>query len=111
MTPSPLDSLRVRAIAFAVLGVLACGASQAAAVTAVQELAREQQQPLLDTLRELVPIESGSGDSEGLEKVAALMPGRLRALGGRVDGLPPREVYRMEDTPPKTGAMVQAQWT
>ena len=79
-------------------------------VPAVHELARQEQQPLLDTLRDLVSIESGSKDLEGLEKIAALIADRLRQLGGKVAILPPADVFRMDDTPAKTGAMVQAEW-
>jgi len=82
----------------------------AAPVPAVHELARQEQQPLLDTLRDLVSIESGSKDIEGLEKIAALIADRLRQLGGKVAVLPPSDVFKMDDTPAKTGAMVQAEW-
>jgi glutamate carboxypeptidase len=98
----------VRALSSAAL--LACAVAQAAPVAAVQDLARQEQQPLLDTLRDLVAIESGSGDVEGLVKIAALIADRLRQLGGKVDVLPPADVFRMDDTPAKTGAMVQAEW-
>ena len=90
--------------------VVACGSAHAEPVAAVQDLARQQQQPLLDTLRDLVSIESGSKDVEGLEKIAALIAERLRALGGAVEIVPPSDIYRMEDTPAKTGAMVKAEW-
>ncbi|HZW74952.1 MAG TPA: M20/M25/M40 family metallo-hydrolase [Caldimonas sp.] len=90
--------------------VVACGSAHAEPVAAVQDLARQQQQPLLDTLRDLVSIESGSKDVEGLEKIAALIAERLRALGGAIEIVPPSDVYRMEDTPAKTGAMVKAEW-
>ena len=79
-------------------------------MAAVQDLARQEQQPLLDTLRDLVSIESGSKDLEGLEKLAALIAERLRQLGGQVEILPPADVFRMDDTPAKTGSMVQAVW-
>jgi glutamate carboxypeptidase len=82
----------------------------AAPVAAIQDLARQEQQPLLDTLRDLVSIESGSKDLEGLEKLAALIAERLRQLGGQVEILPPADVFRMDDTPAKTGSMVQAVW-
>jgi glutamate carboxypeptidase len=82
----------------------------AAPVPAVHELARQEQQPLLDTLRDLVSIESGSKDLEGLDKIAGLIAERLRQLGGKVTVLPPSEVFKMDDTPAKTGAMVQAEW-
>ena len=35
---------------------------------------------------------------------------RLRQLGGKVAVLPPAEVFRMDDTPAKTGSMVRAEW-
>ena len=82
----------------------------AAPVPAVHDLARQEQQPMLDTLRDLVSIESGSKDLEGLEKIAALIADRLRQLGGKVAVLAPADVFRMDDTPAKTGAMVQAEW-
>src|ERR1043166_6121295 len=44
--------------------------------------ARAQKGPLLDTLKELVSIESGSRDLEGLERIAPPLPGRLKSLGG-----------------------------
>jgi glutamate carboxypeptidase len=79
-------------------------------MTDVHALAQKEQQPLLDTLRDLVSIESGSKDVEGLEKIAALIADRLRQLGGKVAVVPPSDVFRMDDTPAKTGAMVQAEW-
>src|SRR5450755_1453042 len=109
MQTSIIVSARAARAAF-VLALLACGLAQAAPLAAMQDLARQEQQPLLDTLRELVSIESGSGDSEGLEKIAALIADRLRQLGGKVDVLAPTDVFRMGDTPAKTGAMVQAEW-
>ncbi len=94
----------------AIAALLALAPAHAAPVAAVQDLARQQQQPLLDTLRDLVSIESGSGDSEGLAQLAALIAERLRQLGGTVEVLPPSDVFRMDDTPAKTGAMVRAEW-
>jgi len=105
---APLRTSRL--VAAALAAVVGCGSAQAAPVAAVQDLARDQQQPLLDTLRDLVSIESGSKDVEGLEKIAALIAERLRALGGAVEVVPPTDIYRMEDTPAKTGAMVKAEW-
>jgi glutamate carboxypeptidase len=107
---SLLASRRGAAAAAFAAAVVALGSAHAAPVAAVQDLARQQQQPLLDTLRDLVSIESGSKDVEGLEKIAALIAERLRALGGAVEVVPPSDVYRMEDTPAKTGAMVKAEW-
>jgi glutamate carboxypeptidase len=105
-----IDVLRARALALSLLAALACSFADGAPVAAVHDLARQEQQPLLDTLRDLVAIESGSGDTEGLAKIAGLIADRLGQLGGKVDIVQPSDVYRMEDTPQKIGAMVQAEW-
>ena len=77
-------------------------------VDAVLAQARANKEPLLGTLKELVSIESGSRDLEGLGKLAALIAARLKALGGEVELVEPADVYRMEDTPPQIGRMVRA---
>ncbi|MFI5447859.1 M20/M25/M40 family metallo-hydrolase [Polaromonas sp. UC242_47] len=89
---------------------LAASAAYAAPVAEVYTLAQQQQQPLLDTLRDLVHIESGSKDIEGLTKIAALVADRFKQLGGQVQVLQPSDVYRMDDTPEKVGPMVQAEF-
>jgi len=72
---------------------------------------RQEQQPYLDTLRDLVSIESGSSDVEGLNSIAELIAGRLRALGGDVEFVePPANMVRFENTPPKTGKSVVARF-
>ncbi|QNP60121.1 M20/M25/M40 family metallo-hydrolase [Paenacidovorax monticola] len=82
--------------------------AQAAPVAAVHELAQKEQQPLLDTLRDLVHIESGSKDIEGLNQIAERVAGQLKALGGAVEVLQPSDIYRLDDTPEKVGPAVQA---
>jgi glutamate carboxypeptidase len=73
---------------------------------------REEQPAYLETLRELVSIESGSSDVEGLDKIAALIAARLRALGGEVELVePPANMIRFENTPPKTGKSVVARFS
>jgi glutamate carboxypeptidase len=49
----------------------------AAPVEPVMSLAAKEKAPLLDTLKDLVSIESGSGDREGLDKISELIAGRL----------------------------------
>ena len=98
----------IRAIAAAAL-VTAAGTVLAAPVQPVLEQARANQQPLLDTLKQLVEIESGSGDREGLDRISQLIADKLKALGGEVEFIEPAaDTYRMEDTPPKVGRMVKA---
>ena len=57
--------------ATAVLGTVAA----AAPLEPVRSLAAQERAPLLDTLKDLVSIESGSGDLEGLDKISDLIAG------------------------------------
>lgn len=84
--------------------------AQAAPVADVHALAQKEQQPLLDTLRDLVHIESGSKDIEGLNQIAALIAGQLKAQGGTVEILQPTDIYRLDDTPEKVGPAVHAEF-
>ncbi len=75
----------------------------------VLDHAQRQQPVLLDTLKNLVSIESGSGDRAGLDKISAYIAERLSSLGGKVEFLEPAaDTYRMHDTPEKIGRMVKA---
>src|SRR5499433_1143886 len=74
-------------------------------------LAQKEKGPCLDTLKELVSIESGSKDREGLDRISALIADRLRALGGKVRFIEPgADIYQMFDTPEKPGRMVEARF-
>jgi glutamate carboxypeptidase len=70
--------------------------------------ARAHSGPLLGTLKELVSIESGSRDSEGLERIANLIAAHLKKLGGTVELVEASDVYKMEDTPERIGKIVRA---
>ena len=98
----------LRPIVAALSLALAASAAQAAPMAAVHELAQQEQQPLLDTLRNLVHIESGSKDIEGLNQIAERIAAQLKALGGNVQLLQPTDVYRLDDTPEKLGPAVHA---
>lgn len=74
----------------------------------IKTLAAQHKQPLLDTLKELVSIETGSRDVEGIDKLQALVAERLKALGGDVETIEPSSIYKMEDTPARIGKMVRA---
>lgn len=54
----------------------------------VQSMAQAQTPALLDTLKNLVSIESGSRDLEGLEKISQLIGQRLQQLGMEVKTIP-----------------------
>ncbi len=93
-------------IATAAVLTLAAGAVWAAPVAAVHDLAKKEQQAYLDTLRDLVHIESGSKDIEGVNKIAQFVADRLKQLGAQTEIIQPKDVYRMDDTPDKTGPVV-----
>jgi glutamate carboxypeptidase len=84
-----------------------------AAVPALPSLVQQEKAPLIATLKELVEIESGSRDLEGLARIAAVISTRLRELGGTVELIAPpeAEIYRMHDTPEQTGRVVKATFT
>ncbi len=76
-------------LALCALAVPIAAIAQASATpTAVQALATAQVQPVLGTLKELVGIESGSRDLEGLATLSALLAQKLQASGMTVQVLP-----------------------
>ncbi|MBR0853615.1 M20/M25/M40 family metallo-hydrolase [Bradyrhizobium liaoningense] len=72
--------------ALSLLG-LAAGATSAlaAADEKIKAAAEQEKAPLIETLRDMVMIESGSGDAEGLKKMADFTEGRLKALGATTE--------------------------
>jgi glutamate carboxypeptidase len=96
---------------FLVALALSCSSSAAAQSPDVRAEAQRQRQPLLDTLRDLVSIESGSSDIEGIRRIGALIAERLRALGGEVEMVPPAaNMPRYSSTPPVVGDTVVARF-
>lgn len=88
--------------------VLSVKMALAAPVAPIYELAQKEKPAMIDTLRDLVNIESGSQDLEGLAKIAGLIRDRLAQLGGKAELLDAPEIYRMGDTPEKVGQIVHA---
>ena len=75
-------------------------------------LAKKEQPAMLQTMKELVEIESGSAEYAGLEKIANLLADKFKALGAKTELLDPGpEIYKMFDTPEKIGRMVRATFT
>ena len=102
--------IRRPALAAFTAALLAAGTASAQSPdAAVQRVVATQKQPLLDTLKELVSIETGSRDAEGLAQASDWLAGKLRALGAQVEFIEPAEAttYRMADTPEKIGRMVK----
>src|ERR1044072_6705031 len=71
------------------LSLLARAAGAPSALAAADEkikaAAEQEKAPLIETLRDMVMIESGSGDAEGLKKMADFTEARLKALGATVE--------------------------
>ncbi|MDR2327381.1 MAG: M20/M25/M40 family metallo-hydrolase [Acidovorax sp.] len=89
-------------------GLATTGLAHAAPQAQLHQQAQQAQAAYLDTLRDLVHIESGSKDVEGVKKIADYVAGKLRALGGKVEVIAPSDVYRLDDTPEQVGPMVHA---
>ncbi len=102
-----------RPAALAVAWMASASLAPAAAQTLPQwqAIAAREQPALLKTLQQLVEIESGSSDREGLERIAAVVAQRLRDAGGQVELIEPgADLYRMFDTPARVGPMVKARF-
>jgi glutamate carboxypeptidase len=100
------------AAASATFGVLALSwPSNAQTEDRLLARVRQEHAAYLNTVRELVAIDSGSRDLEGLDRLATLIAGRLRALGGEVEIVgAPADMTRLEDTPPQPGKTVVARF-
>jgi len=87
--------------------VLAQTATEGQAVGPVLARVKQERTPFIETLRELVSIESGSRDIEGLTRLSEVIANRLRALGADVQFVAPgADVVRFEDTPAEIGRAV-----
>ncbi len=88
---------------------LSSASAQPAPDLAVQRAATAQRQPLLDSLKAFVDIETGSRDVDGITQATELLGQRLKALGATVSFIEPTEAttYRMADSPEKIGRMVK----
>jgi len=92
-------------------GMLACIAVvvQAQPVEPVWSLAQKEKAAVLDTLKELVNIESGSRELKGLERIAGVLAKRFSALGANVELIDLGTSYvKFTDTPPRVGKALRA---
>lgn len=76
--------LRTSFTAFSLLA-LTCTTTLAAPDEKLKAAAEQEKAPLIETLRDMVLIESGSSDVEGLAKMAAFTEARLKALGATIE--------------------------
>ena len=106
----PLPSTHALFRATPLILAMALGAAHAAPQSELLEVAKKEQQPYLDTLRDLVHIESGSKDVAGVKKIAEYIAAKLKAQGAKVEVITPTDIYRLDDTPEQVGPMVHAEF-
>lgn len=80
----PQQCLR-RAIALIFTYAVLASSAQAAPDARLKAASEAAQPALIDTLRDMVMIESGSGDAEGLAKMADFAEARLKTLGAATE--------------------------
>jgi glutamate carboxypeptidase len=95
-------------IAWLVFPAFAAGA---APLEPVFRAVHAERSAAIETLGQLVGIESGSRDKEGLDRIAALLRERLSVLGGSVEVVDPGpDAVKLFDTPPQIGRIVVARF-
>ncbi|NDE02198.1 MAG: M20/M25/M40 family metallo-hydrolase, partial [Gammaproteobacteria bacterium] len=78
--------MRIQASLFAAILFVAVNPSLAADIAPQLRAAAEAERPrVIDTLKTLVAMESGTMDAQGLSQIADHLQGRLQALGARVE--------------------------
>ena len=81
--------LSLRHLAIAAAAAVVCNAAVAAnADTGLLDAARSAQPAVVQSLKDMVSIESGSANAEGLARMADYAAKRLQALGAKVERLP-----------------------
>ena len=104
--------LRPLAVFLLAAGLAASGGAIAQPADAWKRQADEQVQPYLATLKQLVDIESGSRDLEGLEKLAGVVAARLQGAGMTVQTIPAQAPdFHPQLKGAKLGSMVYARKT
>jgi glutamate carboxypeptidase len=69
----------------AVAGLLLGSTAMAAPAEPLYAMVKKEQPAVVETLRQIVNIESGSRDKAGLDQLAALLAERLAALGSKIE--------------------------
>jgi len=86
-SPSAARRWRALAVSGCVAGAaLAAGAADAASDPALLDAARRPQPAVVESLKDMVMIESGSANAEGLARMADYTERRLKELGAQTAG-------------------------
>ena len=102
-----LRPLRALPLLAALVAMVPAANAQTSPVEPVWTKVREHKAPLVETLREIVNIESGSRDLEGLAQLAGVLATRLTALGGKTELVDVGgEMTKLFDSPAQVGKVV-----
>jgi len=99
-------------VSLAAAAVLYSTALNAAGQEPLNSLVKKEYPAVVETLKALVNIESGSRDKPGLDQLATLIADRLAALGGKIETYLPNatDTYPLYDTPKDIGRVVIARF-
>lgn len=78
-----------RHLLFVVMLVALCGFASVGAADAVMERAQTERRAFMETWQELVQVDTGTGDKQGLAQVEGILVDRLKSLGAGVSVEPP----------------------
>lgn len=73
----------------------------------IKKTVQTEESAYLETLKNLVNIESGSKDIEGLNQIAKVVANELKDAGAEVSIINSSDIYRMDDSPEKMGPIVK----
>jgi glutamate carboxypeptidase len=105
------NAMSLKARLLASFCVLAATSVFAASVEPVLKLAGQEKDKVVPTLKELVNIESGSRDTEGLGRLAEIIRGKLADLGGKTELVDVNtDIVKMHDAPAAVGKVVVARF-
>lgn len=107
-----MPNMTTRLLLLSIAGVILLAvAARGQAADPLLARVKQERGAYLKTLQELVSIESGSRDIEGLTRISEVIANRLRALGGDVQFVPAAtNGIRFEDTPAQIGRVVLARF-
>ena len=112
MNAQSRTSLTLAILTFSAIFALPAHSQRAIEVQmeALIAIAQSEQPKLLDTLKALVNIETGSTHRDGLDTCAEFIAARLKALGGSVEIIDaaPEDIYKLEGLPDRIGRAVRA---
>jgi glutamate carboxypeptidase len=99
-------------LAVTILAYAAGFSASTGPVEPIFKLIKEEKPAVVETLRQIVNIESGSRDKAGLDQLAAHLADRLAAAGGAVEFYEPNatDTCRLSDTPKEIGKVVIARY-